>query len=61
MQNLKVLIFFFIQLSKKGRKNIRKVKKKEDLSELTQSALKEEELRKKRIEKRQKEVDIILT
>ncbi|XP_027843742.2 transcriptional regulator ATRX homolog isoform X2 [Aphis gossypii] len=42
-------------LSKKGRKNIRKLKKKEDLSELTQSALKEEELRRKRIEKRQKE------
>jgi len=48
-------------LSKKGRKNIRKLKKKEDLSELTLSALKEEELRKKRIEKRQKEVDILLT
>ncbi|KAL5240096.1 hypothetical protein ACI65C_007506 [Semiaphis heraclei] len=42
-------------LPKKGRKNIRKMKKKEQLSELTQSALKEEELRKKRIEKRQKE------
>ncbi|KAL4113339.1 hypothetical protein QTP88_016979 [Uroleucon formosanum] len=42
-------------LSKKGRKNIRKMKKKDELSEVTQSALKEEELRKKRIEKRQKE------
>ncbi|XP_022173099.1 transcriptional regulator ATRX homolog isoform X2 [Myzus persicae] len=42
-------------LKKKGRKNIRKMKKKEELSEVTQSALKEEELRKKRIEKRQKE------
>jgi len=37
------------------------VKKKGDLSELTQSALKEEELRKKRIEQRQKEVDILST
>ncbi|XP_060841737.1 transcriptional regulator ATRX homolog isoform X3 [Rhopalosiphum padi] len=42
-------------LPKIGRKNIRKMKKKEELSELTQSALKEEGLRKKRIEKRQQE------
>lgn len=37
------------------------MKKKEQLSELTQSALKEEELRKKRIEKRQKEVCRLFT
>jgi len=37
------------------------MKKKDELSEVTQSALKEEELRKKRIEKRQKEVCASLT
>ncbi|XP_060869537.1 transcriptional regulator ATRX homolog [Metopolophium dirhodum] len=42
-------------LPKKGRKNIRKMKKKDELSEVTQNALKEEEIRMKRIEKRQKE------
>lgn len=36
------------------------MKKKEELSELTQSALKEEGLRKKRIEKRQQEVHIFI-
>lgn len=39
---------------KKGRKNIRKLKTGNELSQLTQDALKEEEFRKKRIENRQK-------
>ncbi|XP_025200654.1 transcriptional regulator ATRX homolog isoform X2 [Melanaphis sacchari] len=42
-------------LPKKGRKNIRKMIKKSHLSEETQSALKEEELRKNRVKRRQQE------
>lgn len=38
----------------KGRKNIRKLIIQNELSESTQNAMKEEELRKNRIQKRQK-------
>ncbi|XP_050422621.1 transcriptional regulator ATRX homolog isoform X4 [Adelges cooleyi] len=39
---------------KNGRKNIRSILKKTDLSELTKNALREEDMRRKRIEERQK-------
>jgi len=35
--------------------------KKDELSEVTQNALQEEEIRKKRMEKRQKEACLLLT
>jgi len=44
----------------KGRKNIRKLIIQNELSESTQNAMKEEELRKNRIQKRQKLVYIFL-
>lgn len=43
----------YIQPKKKGRKNIRKLKKKKELSQLTKNALIEEDSRVKRIEERQ--------
>lgn len=44
----------------KGRKNIRKLIIQNELSESTQNVMKEEELRKNRIQKRQKLVYIFL-
>lgn len=44
----------------KGRKNIRRLITLKELSESTQNAIKEEELRKKRIEERQKLVCILI-
>jgi len=44
----------------KGRKNIRRLIIHKELSESTQNAMKEEELRKNRIQKRQKLVHIYL-
>jgi len=44
----------------KGRKNIRRLITQKELSESTQNAIKEEELRKKRIEERQQLVCILI-
>jgi len=44
----------------KGRKNIRRLITQKELSESTQNAIKEEELRKKRIQERQQLVCILI-